>query len=336
MSLHMPGEFETHSRTLLCWPARRDMYGAFFSEAEEAHALVANTIAQYEPVVMVADPVHVERAELLCGANVQVVQIHIDDSWCRDSGPIYVQNANGGVVALDFIFNSWGEKMLPYENDAALAHKLATHLGEDIRQVPMVLEGGSISVDGQGNLVTTMQCLLNPNRNPTMSMTQIENALMQELGVASIIWLPHGLSLDHDTDGHVDNVATFTKPGHLLLQGCSDPQETDYERLAINEKVARSGFTAHGDTVGVDVLPVLPFIDTAVGRKVVPYLNYYVANSCVVVPVCGHAADTDMVQMIGSFYPGRTIVPLDVGRILAIGGGGIHCITQQVPVPMSR
>jgi len=333
MSLHMPGEFEPHSRTLLCWPARREMYGSFFAEAEEAHALVANTIAQFEPVVMVADPVHVERAEILCGTNVTVVSIQIDDSWCRDSGPIYVQTPDGGVTALDFIFNSWGQKMIPYDNDAALVHRLTTELNEECRQVPMVLEGGSISVDGQGTLVTTMQCLLNPNRNPSMSMTQIENTLMQELGVGSIIWLPHGLALDHDTDGHVDNVATFTKPGHLLLQGCSDTNEVDFERLAINEKVARSSFTAHGHTVGVDVIPVLPFIDTPVGRRVVPYLNYYVGNNFVIVTVCGNEADADMVQMIGSFYPGRTIVPLDVGRILAIGGGGIHCITQQVPAP---
>lgn len=333
MSLHMPGEFEPHARTLLCWPARRDMYGSFFSEAEDAHALVANTIAQFEPVVMVTDPVHVERAEMLCGPNVQIVSLRIDDSWCRDSGPIYAQAPDGAIVALDFVFNSWGKKMLPYDNDAALVQTLTEKFGEESRQVPMVLEGGSISVDGQGNLVTTMQCLLNPNRNPTMTMTEIENTLMHELGVASIIWLPHGLSLDHDTDGHVDNVAAFTKPGHLLLQGCTDTQEADFERLAINEKVARSSFTAHGDKVGVDVIPVLPFIDTPVGRRTVPYLNYYVGNKYVVIPVCGHAADTDMVQMISSFYPGRVAVPLDVGRILAIGGGGIHCITQQVPLP---
>jgi agmatine deiminase len=196
----------------------------------------------------------------------------------------------------------------------------------------MVLEGGSINVDGAGTLVTTMQCLLHPNRNPGMSQLEIETVLTAELGVSSVVWLPHGLVLDHDTDGHVDNVAAFTKPGHVLLQGCNDAAEEDYARLFINEKVARSSLSGQGEQLKVDVIPVLPFVETDSVRVVVPYLNFYVGNNFVVIPVTGHEADKDMVQMIGDFFPGREMVPLEIGRILAIGGGGIHCITQQVPV----
>lgn len=164
-----------------------------------------------------------------------------------------------------------------------------------------------------------------------MSQLEIESVLKDELGVSSVVWLPHGLALDHDTDGHVDNVAAFTSPGHVLLQGCDDAAEEDYTRMFINEKVARSSLAGRGEQLKVDVVPVLPFTETNSGRVVVPYLNFYVGNNFVVVPVTGHEADNDMVQIIGEFFPGRDMVPLEIGRILAVGGGGIHCITQQVP-----
>jgi len=164
-----------------------------------------------------------------------------------------------------------------------------------------------------------------------MSQREIETVLKNELGVTSVVWLPYGLALDHDTDGHVDNVAAFTKPGHVLLQGCNAESEDDYVRMFINETVARSSVAGHGELLNVDVVPVLPFVETDSGRVVVPYLNFYVGNSFVVIPVTGHEADNDMVQMIGEFFPSRDVVPLDIGRILAVGGGGIHCITQQVP-----
>lgn len=195
----------------------------------------------------------------------------------------------------------------------------------------MVLEGGSINVDGAGNLVTTMQCLLHPNRNPEMSMVDIELALGRDLGVDSVVWLPHGLVLDHDTDGHVDNVAAFVAPYHLLLQGCSDAREDDHARLIVNEQVARAAVSDEGSPFRVDTVPVLPFLDTPNGRVVVPYLNFYVGNGFVAVPVCGHPADDEMLSLIGTFFPRREVIGLDVGEILAVGGGGIHCITQQIP-----
>lgn len=325
----MPAEFEPHRATLICWPVREEIYGSRLADAERAHTLLARTIVDFEPVVMIAPPGQGERAQEACGPGVNVVEIPIDDAWCRDSGPIYVRDDEGELVALDFTFNGWGEKFLPFDHDDDLAHRIAAHLGDTSRRIDMVLEGGSINVDGLGVLVTTEQCLLNPNRNPTMTRDQIAGVLERELGTDSIVWLPHGLALDHDTDGHVDNVAAFTPTGHLLLQGCDDAAEEDHARCAENETAA----ARVADEFGFEVasLPVLPFIETDRGRRVVPYLNFYVGNGFVIVPVCGHAADDDMTHMIGEFFPGRRIVPLDIGEILAIGGGGIHCITQQVP-----
>jgi agmatine deiminase len=327
----MPAEFEPHQNTLMCWPSRDDIWDGQIAEAERAYAELANTIATYEPVTMVVDPKHIERAESLCGTGVSITSTPIDDSWCRDSGPIYVREPDGGIVGLDFVFNGWGQKFVPHDQDAQLASRVLSQQNQQKRSVSLVLEGGSINVDGAGTLVTTMQCLLHPNRNPGMSQREIETVLKDELGVSSVVWLPHGLALDHDTDGHVDNVAAFTKPGHVLLQGCNAESEDDYVRMFINEKVARSSVAGHGELLNVDVVPVLPFVETDSGRVVVPYLNFYVGNSFVVIPVTGHEADSDMVQMIGEFFPGRDMVPLDIGRILAVGGGGIHCITQQVP-----
>lgn len=327
----MPAEFEPHDSTVMCWPARHAIWAEGIAAAERAHAEVANTIARFEPVTMVAHRSHSKRARAMCGPGVEVVEMPIDDSWARDTAPIWVRGGGAPRTALDFSFNGWGGKFVPHDDDAAFAGRLATRLGHDVRTVDMVLEGGSINVDGAGNLVTTMQCLLHPTRNPQMSMVDIEITLGRELGVDAVLWLPHGLVLDHDTDGHVDNVAAFTAPYTLLLQGCGDPAEDDHARLRVNEQVARAAVSAEGSPFSVDVVPVLPFVETAQGRRVVPYLNFYVGNGFVLVPVCGHDADDDMLSLIGAHFPRREVIGLDVGTTLALGGGGIHCITQQVP-----
>src|SRR5687767_2404147 len=171
MSLVMPAETDLHERTLMCWPARRDMWGEHFAAAEADYAEIANTIASFEPVLMVADPAQAEDARNRCGAGVEVVEIPIDDSWVRDTGPIFV-TGDGEQSAVDFGFNAWGEKFEPYADDAKLAQRLLKHLGVPFVEAPFILEGGAIAVDGQGVLVTTEQCLLHPSRNPSMSREQ--------------------------------------------------------------------------------------------------------------------------------------------------------------------
>ncbi|MGB0112287.1 MAG: agmatine deiminase family protein [Ilumatobacteraceae bacterium] len=326
-----PAEWERHERTVMCWPVRRSMWGDLLEDAEAAHAEVANAIAAFEPVTMLAPARSVERAAARCGDGVDVVELPIDDSWFRDSGPIWVLDDDGRRVATDWRFNAWGEKFLPYDDDAASAGRFAERVGHPSRSIDMVLEGGSITGDGAGTIVTTTQCLMHPNRNPTMTMVEIEAALSAELGATCTIWLPHGLALDADTDGHVDNIAAFAGPGRLVLQGCDDPGEDDWLRLDIDRRVAAGTIDARGETMEVVTVPVLPFAEIGGERVVVPYLNYYLANGVVLIPTCGHEADDDMVALIAEQYPGRDAVALDVGAVLAAGGGGIHCITQQIP-----
>lgn len=320
----MPPEFAEHERTLVCWPTRVDLYGEHLAEAKRAHAAVARTISGYEPVTMIARPQDVEEARVACGGEIEVVGIAIDDSWVRDTGPIYVRDGDERL-ALDWTFNGWGNKFTPYDDDAKVASAWAAHAGHRTKRIEMVLEGGSINVDGAGRLVTTEQCLLNANRNPSMSREQIEVRLCDELGAREVVWLPHGVSMDDDTDGHVDNVAAFVAPNVLVMQGCSDESLVDHRLMRENRVVAER----HGLTI-LDV-PVLPLVEFG-GRMVqVPYLNFYVVNGAAIVPVAGHQADDEMLALLGEYMPDRDIVGLDVGGILAYGGGGIHCITQQIP-----
>jgi len=331
----LPAEWEPHAGTAMCWPAREDMWRGLFADAEAAHAEVANAIARFEPVTMLAPARSVERAAARCGPGVEVVELSIDDSWFRDTGPVYVFDGDGTRLATDWRFNSWGEKFHPYDDDAAAARRFAERRGDPVRSIDMVLEGGSITGDGEGTLVTTTQCLMHPNRNPAMTQARIARRLRDELGVEQIIWLPHGLALDDDTDGHVDNVAAFAAPGRLVLQGCDDPGEADWLRLDVDRRVAEEAVDARGRALEVVTVPVLPFaeIDRGEGieRVAVPYLNYYLGNGFVLIPTCGHPADADMVAVIAEQYPGREAVALEVGATLAAGGGGIHCITQQLP-----
>jgi agmatine deiminase len=330
----MPAEFGPHERTVLCWPARRDLYGDLMPLAEDAHARVARIIAEYEPVSMIVQPgPAAARATELCGSKVEIVELPIDDSWFRDSGPIYVFDNTAGLerVATSWTFNAWGEKFEPWDQDALIAERWAEHAGHPSKRIPMVLEGGSLTVDGEGTLVTTVQCLMHPNRNPDLTKLDVEERLGDELGVSTTIWLPYGLSGDADTDGHVDNVAAFACPGVLVVQGCDDPDEPDWIRMNVNARWARGSTDAAGRLLEVVEIPVLPFVEIGGERRPVPYANFYIGNGFVLVPTAGHPADDDMLAIIAEQFPGREVIRSEVGAILAHGGGGIHCITQQVP-----
>jgi len=332
--LHMPGEWARHDATLMAWPVRRVLWSAHYPEACAVHAFIATAIAAHEHVTMVAAPPDHAAASAACGSTVDVVAFPIDDSWTRDNGPIVVVGAGGRRAAVDFVFNGWGQKYPPWDNDDALAGRLAERLGLRTYRAPFVLEGGSIAVDGQGTLVTTEQCLLHPNRNPQLTRTEIEDALRAYLGVERVIWIPFGLADDDDTDGHVDNVACFVEPGVVMVQGCDDPGSPDHDRLAVNRRCLQGARDAGGRRLEIVEVPVLPRALVGRGDRPVPYVNFYVCNGAVVVPVSGHPADDEMLALIGASYPGREVVPVP-GAVLAHGGGGVHCITQQVPSPPS-
>ncbi len=320
----MPAEWAPHERTLMAWPCRRELWGDLLGAAKEQYAGVANAVAAFEPLTMVVQSAAdaAEARAALTGA-VEIVELPIDDSWLRDSGPMFVTGPGGVRAGVHFGFNSWGEKFTPYDRDAAVGGLLVDHVGDRRYTAPFVLEGGSICVDGEGTLITTEECLLHPSRNPALSREQIEQHLRDFLGVETVVWLAKGLVEDRDTDGHVDLIAAFTKPGEVLLQS-QPPDSPNGERMAEN----RARLQAAGLSV-VD-FPPLAYVDVAGQEIAASYLNFYLCNGGVVVPVAGDAADADALRRIAAAYPDREVVGVP-GAVIAAGGGGPHCITQQVP-----
>ncbi|HET8953882.1 MAG TPA: agmatine deiminase family protein [Solirubrobacteraceae bacterium] len=323
-ALRMPAEWAPHERTIVCWPARVSMWQERFADAKAEHAAVVNAIAAFEPVTLAVDPSQEAEARAAVRGDVDVVAIPLDDSWSRDNGPIFV-TADGRRAGVDFGFNAWGEMFTPYDQDAEFAARVLEHLGEErVAARDLIFEGGSIAVDGEGTLITTEQCLLHPNRNPALSREQIEARLRETLGVERIVWLGLGLVEDADTDGHVDNICAWIEPGRVLLQTVADEADPNYEHC--RENARRLG------AAGIDVveLDVLPRLDVDGPPTVVPYVNYYVANGALIVPVTGAEADADALALLERLYPGHEAVAVS-GTTLALGGGGVHCITQQVP-----
>jgi agmatine deiminase len=323
----MPAETEPHARTLVAWPP--NVPQCIFTPdqldpARAVYAEIVRAIAAFEPVTLVTAPGDLASAIALVGDAAEIVALPIDDGWMRDDGPIVVRSPDGELNALHFRFNAWGEKQHPYDADAVVGAGVARHLGLPVHEVPMVLEGGSIAVDGRGNLVTTERCLLHPNRNPDLDRTDIEHILQSCLGVDRIVWLADGIAEDVGTDGHVDNVVAFAPTGAVLVQGCDDASNVNAGIAADNVQRLR----AAGHEV-VEV-PVLPYADFSDQRLPVPYVNVYAGNGFVAVPVSGHAFDDEACGIIGAQYPGRRVISVP-GVVLAYGGGGVHCITQQIP-----
>ena len=274
---------------------------------------------------MIANPgADAQAAQAICAGGVEIVELGLDDSWLRDCGPIYVRDDDGTRIAVHFGFNAWGEKFPPWDRDAAVGRLIAERLGDPVLDGGMVLEGGAILTDGQGTLLTTEQCLLNPNRNPSLSRAQIEAQLRSRLGVATIVWLGMGLLEDRDTDGHVDLIASFIAPGRVLLQTVAE-DNPNFEHCEEN----RRRLSAAG--MEVTELPLLPYAEVAGETVAASYLNFYICNGGVIVPIAGADTDAQALAIIAGCFPDRDVVPVP-GLVIAYGGGGPHCITQQVPV----
>lgn len=328
----MPAEWARHERCLMAWPTRESLWGPYYAEAKAEYAATANAIAAFEPVLMVAKPGQAGEVRAACTGAVEVVELPLDDSWLRDAGPLIVLDGAGGRAGVDFRFNSWGERFLPYDQDALVAERILAHLGIDRIASPMVLEGGSITVDGEGTLITTEQCLLAKNRNPDLTRKQIEAELKARLGVRQVIWLPYGHFGDEHTDGHVDGVCTFVRPGVVVVQTCPDAANPDHERMAANLDVLRAATDAAGRPLQVFEVPYYPFHTLPDGTEtMVAYANFYVANGGVVVPTAGHRdVDDAALAVLAAAFGDREVVGVP-GNVVAYGGGGVHCITQQVP-----
>jgi agmatine deiminase len=325
--MRTPAEWEPHERTIMGWPCRVDLWAETLEQARTDYAAVANAIAAFEPVTMIANPgEQTAQARAACAGNVEVVELPLDDSWLRDCGPIYTLEDDGTRVAVHFRFNAWGEKYPPWDRDAAVGALIAEHFGDSVREADLVLEGGSILTDGVGTLLTTEQCLLNPNRNPGMKAQEIEAVLAAHLGVERFLWLDKGLVEDRDTDGHVDLIAAFTRPGHVLLQTVplANPNHDGCQENL--ERLRDAG-------IKVAEMPILPYAEVAGEELAASYMNFYIVNEGVIVPVTEEdpACDEQALEIIASAFPGHEVVPVP-GLVLAYGGGGPHCITQQVPL----
>ncbi|MBM3518008.1 MAG: agmatine deiminase family protein [Alphaproteobacteria bacterium] len=325
----MPAEWQRHERCWMGWPCRTLLWGERLLAARRAFADVARTIADFEPVTMVANPHDVAEASLMCGQGIDILALPLDDSWLRDTGPSFVHDAEGGLAGIAWRFNAWGERYLPYGDDAALSAAVLAHLKCPAFLAPLVLEGGAISVDGEGTLLATESSILNPNRNPGRGWAEVEQIFAGYLGVSQVIWLAGGLVHD-ETDGHVDNIACFVAPGRVLAAAPGWRIDPDYEMLRTNLERLRAARDANGRALEVIEVP-RPKAREIDGRALVrSYLNFYPANGAVIVPVFDDVADDRAFSVIAKTFPERQPVAVQANDVV-YGGGGIHCITQPQP-----
>lgn len=349
----MPAEFERHSGCWMLWPERPDTWRDGAKPAQRAFAEVACAIATGEPVSVGVSAQQYQNARSLLPAPIRVVEISSNDAWVRDTGPTFLVDSRGRRRAVDWRFNAWGGLggglYFPWDRDEEVARKISEIEGADRYAAPLILEGGAIHVDGQGTCLTTEECLLNPNRNPHLSRAQIEELLRAYLGVSQIIWLGRGVYLD-ETDGHIDELACFVAPGHVALSWTDDRSDPQYEISLDAWRRLRSARDARGRALTVHRIhqpdPMFMTAEEAAGldrregslprragdRLPASYINFYVGNRVVVMPRYDKRRDRAAARILGRLFPGRRIMGIPTREVL-LGGGNIHCITQQVPAP---
>jgi agmatine deiminase len=314
----------------MAWPCRAEYWGERLAAARQAYAEVAKAIVAFEPVTMIAQPELTAEASLQCGQGVSILPLEHDDAWVRDTAPTFVRNPEGLLAGIDWRFNGYGERSPDYADDAALAEKICRRLKLPRFEAPIVLEGGAIHVDGEGTGLICAASVLDPRRNPGLGRAEIEAALGDLLGVETVIWLAQGL-IDDATGGHVDNLACFAGPGVVLALRAGDAEDPNRPILEDNLARLRGARDAKGRELEVVEIqqPVARYRED--GRRLTAsYINFYLANGAIVVPIFGDPMDAAAFHAIQNAFPDRQIVEIDVGD-LVYGGGGIHCITQQQP-----
>lgn len=333
----MPAEWEPHALTWMAFPPPNQTFGEVggpdLQRAREAWSRVAAAVVGHEPVRMLVRPEDVDAARELLDPRVQLEQVGLDDSWLRDSGPTFVRG-DDGVRAVDWTFNGWGaQSWAAWDQDRLLGAHVASLAGVPVTSSPLVTEGGGFHVDGEGTVLLTETVQLDPARNPGWTREQVEAEVHRHLGTTTAIWLPRGLTADYGefgTRGHVDIVATFTRPGAVLVHTQTDPDHPDH---AVSQEVLdllRSATDARGRRLEVTEL-LAPRTAEVDGELVDhSYVNHYVANGAVVLCSFADERDDAAAQVISRAYPGREVVQVDARDVFAFGGG-IHCITQQQP-----
>lgn len=325
----MPAEWMPHDRCWMIWPRRAEVWGDRMDGTKDGYTAVARAISRFEPVTMIADPEDVHEAGERCGPGIEILPLPVDDSWARDTGPCFVHDGQT-LRAACFRFNAWGGKYLPHDKDAAMAAALADHLGIEATHAPIVAEGGAISIDGAGTVLTTESCLLHPNRNPDLGKPDIEAALKSALGAEKVIWLP-GNPAEIETDGHVDGIAVFIGPGRVMIETPRDDAAPGTATMRANIAALRGQTDALGRPLEIIEIHEAESAEADGERFCRSYVNFYLANGAVIAPSYGIPEDEDARATLAHAFPDREIVMVPIGDI-AIGGGGIHCITQQQPV----
>lgn len=349
----MPAEFEPHQGCIMIFPERADswQYGGY--AARRAFAEVAEAIARSEQVTVCASGAQYDNARALLPAHIRVVEMSSNDAWARDYAPTFVKNDTGVIRGIDWGFNAWGGLhdglYFPWDKDDQMARKLCDLLEKDVYcKRDFILEGGSIHVDGEGTCMVTESCLLSGGRNPALSREEIEEVLRAYLNVSKILWLPRGIYND-ETNEHVDNICAFTAPGEVVLAWTEDRTDVQYAMSRACLDYLEQALDAKGRRIRVHKLPLPQPVTvteeecrgldacrdqptrTAGERLAASYVNFYIANGSIVMPGFGDPADQAAKEILQGLFPDREVVQI-YARDILIGGGNIHCITQQVPV----
>ncbi|MEE4274589.1 MAG: agmatine deiminase family protein [Thermoleophilia bacterium] len=329
----MPAEWERHAACWMAWPCREENW-VDIEAARATYVAVACRIAEHEPVRMIARPEHAEHAGCALGPGIEVVPLPTDDSWTRDTAPTFVLDATGVLAGICWRFNAYGGIYARYDETALMARRLCGALGVPAIEAPLVFEGGALHTDGEGTLLTTTEVALDPRRNPGLTRTAAEAVLCEHLGGERVLWLTG--ALDHDnTSGHVDNLACFAAPGVVLALSEDDPSDSQYAALRENLARLRAARDARGRRLEIIEIPQ-PRVRTRDGALYSPsYLNFYVANGAVVMPLFDDPGDAKARDTLARAFPGRAVVGVP-GWTLARADGGVHCITQQQPIARSR
>jgi len=318
-----PAEWTRHEKTLMQFPPPQNWYRNQLGQARRDWAAVANTVAEYEPVVMAVRRSDRKTAQKLLSGAIELIEMPLNDAWSRDSGPMIVTNKRGQRRVAGFTFNGWGAKFPPYRDDALAKARFAAHLGLEMTVSPLVSEGGALAMDGQGTLITTEECLMHKNRNPGWTRAQIESQLKAHLGVKKVIWLPNGLTPDPITDGHVDGMAAFAAPGIVLLHTTDERSDPNFAITQGAKRILQQATDARGRRFEVIEIPLTSWD--------VVHMNFYICNGALVVPVAGKPdEDDEPLAILREAFPRHRVIGV-TGKMLATGGGGVHCITQQVP-----
>ena len=356
--MRMPAEFEPHDGCVMIWPTRPGSWIYDGSDAKRTFSEIADCIAGSEHLFMLTDIDHLKEAESWLSqkenyTNMTLLTIESDDAWARDTGPTFVLEDTGTRCGISWKFNAWGGSYnglyKHYEKDDRLAESFCAAIGEKVVRVSdFVLEGGSVHTDGEGTILTTEACLLSPGRNPNLSKKEIEQVLCNYLGGEKVIWLPHGIWQD-ETDEHIDNMCAFIKPGVVVLAWTDDEEDPQYGYSKQAYDILSATTDAKGRHPEIIKLPIpkKPVCITqyeADGftyeegedprqtgeRLAASYVNFYISNDSILVPQFGDEHDALAVEILRSVSGRRRVIPI-MARSIIVGGGNIHCITQQIP-----